>query len=174
MKSLTFLLPILGGCLLLTGCVEDKPAPRLNSLDRNERLAAIRNSQDHYGSRPAPVRPVAAVSNEATGANDTKRLPIDGSWTLKGIVGGQCIELAAIIMNGELRAPGADAHWKNIRPVLGSPARYSAVRVSQGILWGIREDPVEFYLDADGILHHDDSQLAPLIRSIGIITLRRP
>jgi hypothetical protein len=93
---------------------------------------------------------------------------------LKVRVGGQSEEVAVTITNGELRVPGVDASWKNIRRVPDSPARYSAVRITPGVLYGTREDPVEFCLDADGVLHHDDARLAPPLRSAGVITLRRP
>jgi hypothetical protein len=122
----------------------------------------------------ATGRPVAAADKQTVAAGDTQRLPIDGSWVLKVILDGQSDESVVSIKGGELRIFGVKAYWKNIRRVPGSTARYSAVRVLPGLLWGTREDPVEFYLDADGILHHDDTQLAPASRSTGSITLRRP
>jgi hypothetical protein len=121
---------------------------------------------------PATDLPVAAADKEAGG--DTKPLPIDGPWVLKVTLNGESAEVAVRIKGGELRIPGVTTSWKNIQRVRDSAARYSAVRVAPGIIWGTREDPVEFYLDADGILHHDDTQLAALLRCRGIITLRRP
>lgn len=45
------LLPLAVLALTLTGCVEDKPAPRLGSPDRNERIEAVRQAQNQYGAR---------------------------------------------------------------------------------------------------------------------------
>jgi hypothetical protein len=155
----------------LPGCVEDKPAPRLASPDRNERIEAVRNAQTQYGASPAPATPAAVAGKEAAG---TKLPPIEGSWIFKGTIPGFTEEFAVTIRGGELRLPGVQTWWKNIRPVPNSVTRYSAVKVSEGFFWGMREDPVEFYFDADGILHHDDADVLPLFRCRGIITLRRP
>jgi hypothetical protein len=114
-----------------------------------------------------------AGSNPAR-AGDNNKLPIDGPWKLKATLGDQSEELPAMIKDGELRVAGSKFYWKNIRPAPNSRSRYTAMKVGPGILWGIREEPVEFYLDADGVLHHDDSKLAPMLRGLGVITLRRP
>jgi hypothetical protein len=174
MKRSSTMLPVALSFLALTGCVEDKAALLLASSDRNERIEAVRTAQNQYGASPAPDQPAAAAGKEAAGKNRIKPLPINGRWMIKVTLGEHSTEVEVTIRGGELKIPGVDTYWKNIAQVPKSPARYSAVRVGPGILWGTREDPVEFYLDADGILHHDDTQLAPLLRSLGIITLRRP
>jgi hypothetical protein len=129
-------------------------------------------------SLPALLTVLALLGLSASGpparGDDPDKLPIDGRWLLKVTQGAQSEEVAVTIRDGELRIPGVDTWWKNLRPVANSHSRYSAVRVSPGLVWGTRQDPVEFYLDADGILHHDDTQLAPLLRCQGKITLRRP
>jgi hypothetical protein len=107
-------------------------------------------------------------------AGDNNKLPIDGPWKLKATLGDQSEEVPVTIEDGEVRVAGAKVCWKNIRPVPNSRARYTAMRVSPGALWGTREDPVEFYLDADGVLHHDDAKLSPLLRSVRAVTLSRP
>lgn len=174
MKRCFCILPLAFGALTLTGCVEEKAKPRLDSPVRSERIDAVRKAQNEYGAVPAQVRPVPSAEVQLIVGDDTKLLPIDGPWVIMGRVGEEFGQAAATIKDGELRVPGATVYWKNIRQVPNSPARYSAVRVGSGLLWGTREDPVEFYLDADGILHHDDAQLGPLLRCTGIITLRRP
>jgi hypothetical protein len=174
MKRYLFLRPAALLALALAGCYPDKPAPQLTSPDRNERIAAVRNVQSRYGASPAPARPAAAVVKEAAGGDDSKLQPIDGPWILKVTLGEQSQEVAVTIKDGELRVSGVDTYWKNIRRVPSSPARYSAVRVTPGLLYGTQEDPVEFYLDADGILHHDDAHLPLLSRCMGTLTLRRP
>ena len=50
MKRFLFLLTLVLIALALTGCVENKPAPRLHSPDRNERLDAVRETQKKYGA----------------------------------------------------------------------------------------------------------------------------
>jgi hypothetical protein len=174
MKRYYSILPLALIVLALTGCRESRSGPQLTSPDRTERVEAVRDAQNRYGASPAPDRPVAAAGKEAVRGDDSPILPIDGPWMFKATLGGQSEETAVTIKGGELRVPGVKTYWKNIRPAPNSPARYSAVRVAPGLLYGTREDPVEFYLDADGILHYDDAQLAPLLRSLGIITLRRP
>lgn len=173
MKLTISLLPIALIVLMLAGCVEDKPAPRLDSSDHNERIEAVHDAQNRYGVRVKPAENKAAVLPEFR-LDDANSLPIDGRWILIGRKGEQHVEAAVTIQNGVLRSPAASLYWKNIRRVPNAPSRYFAVRVSPGILWGTREDPVEFYLDADGILHQDDTQLPAMFRSVGIITLRRP
>jgi hypothetical protein len=116
---------------------------------------------------------LSAAGNPAR-AGDTNKLPIDGDWILKFTLGDQSEEVSVTIRDGALRVPGVKGYWKNLRPVPNSRSRYSALLVRPGVLWGTREDPVEFYLDADGILHHDDARLSPLNRCVGIVTLRRP
>src|SRR5262245_28087483 len=69
MKRCFSLLPIAVSVLALTGCVEDKPAPQLTSPDRNERIEAVRNAQNHYGARPAvsvsaPIETVPSTQNQ--------------------------------------------------------------------------------------------------------------
>jgi hypothetical protein len=76
--------------LALPGCVQDKPAPRLDSSDRNERIEAVRHAQNRYGvpAQPAEnipaqlppltfVLPVVSLSDIAlTG----EKLRIAGRW----------------------------------------------------------------------------------------------
>jgi hypothetical protein len=173
MKPYPSILPLALTVLALTGCHESSSGPQLTSPDRTERVEAVRYAQNQYGVRPTPDRR-AAAGKEAIAGHDTKLLPIDGPWMLKLTLGEQATEVAVTIKDAELRIPGEKIYWRNIRRLPNAPSRYAAVRVGPGILYGTREDPVEFYLDADGILHHDDAQLAPLLRSMGIITLRRP
>jgi hypothetical protein len=52
MKRISSLLPLALVALALLGCVEDKPAPRLSSPDRDERIEAVRKAQNNYGTRP--------------------------------------------------------------------------------------------------------------------------
>ncbi|MGH7171806.1 MAG: hypothetical protein ACRELG_16130, partial [Gemmataceae bacterium] len=42
--------------LMLTGCAGDKPAPRLDSPDRSERIEAVKVAGDTYAA-PAPASP---------------------------------------------------------------------------------------------------------------------
>ncbi len=49
MRLLLILLVLLLICLLLTGCVEDKPGPSLSSQNPSERLQAVRQAQDKWG-----------------------------------------------------------------------------------------------------------------------------
>jgi hypothetical protein len=55
MKRSFSLLPLALTILALTGCVHDKPAPRLDSGDRNERIEAVRQTQNKYGARSTPT-----------------------------------------------------------------------------------------------------------------------
>ena len=57
MKTTTFLLLIALIALTMAGCVEDKPAPRLDSPDRNERLKAVREARNKYGTPAPPPAP---------------------------------------------------------------------------------------------------------------------
>jgi hypothetical protein len=107
-------------------------------------------------------------------AGEDNKLPIDGRWKLKATLDDLSVEFPVTIQNGELRVPDQKFYWKNLRLAPNSRSRYTATMVSPGILWGTREDPVEFYLDADGVLHHDDSKLSPLFRCVAVMTLRRP
>lgn len=54
MKTNRFFLPLALMALALMGCVQDKPAPRLDSTDRNERIEAVRHAQTKYGARADP------------------------------------------------------------------------------------------------------------------------
>jgi hypothetical protein len=179
MKRFAAVLIVTLTILALPGCVQDKPAPRLDSPHRNERIEAVRQAQNKYGvpakpaeNKPAQPPPVSAVM-QVPRLDDVIHLPIDGRWIIKATQGEQSIEAEATIENGKLTT-GSSLYWKNIHRVPNAPSRYSAVRVSRGIIWDTREDPVEFYLDADGILHQDDTQLPSLLRSVGTFTLRRP
>ena len=49
--------------LTLTGCVEDKPAPRLSSPNRSERIEAVKVARDKYGTR-APASPAVNIPAE--------------------------------------------------------------------------------------------------------------
>jgi hypothetical protein len=64
MRRHSCILPIALSALALTGCVESKPAPRLSSPDRYERIEAVRTALGQYGARPA-APPVPAAEQSA-------------------------------------------------------------------------------------------------------------
>jgi hypothetical protein len=55
MKRFATVLTVTLIILALPGCVQDKPAPRLDSSDRTERIEAVRQAQNRYGRRAAPA-----------------------------------------------------------------------------------------------------------------------
>ena len=74
--------------LAATGCVEDKPAPRLSSPDRSERVEAVKVARNKYGARaPAaptvskPAKPPAPVIIPSTLSPKDIDLALVGRWT---------------------------------------------------------------------------------------------
>ncbi len=93
MRQYFHLLPVALTALALTGCVQDKPAPRLDSTDRNERIEAVHDAQNRYGvpAKPPeskPAKPPAPVIIPSTRLSNAPPANIDpalvgrwkGSW----------------------------------------------------------------------------------------------
>jgi hypothetical protein len=59
MKRFVAVLTVTLTILALPGCVNDKPAPRLDSPDRTERIEAVRQARNRYGTR-APAAPTVS------------------------------------------------------------------------------------------------------------------
>ena len=57
MKPTLSLLTIALIALMLTGCVENKPAPQLDSPDRSERIAAVKVARRQICAPRAPPCP---------------------------------------------------------------------------------------------------------------------
>ena len=96
MKRTILLLTIALISLTLTGCVENKPSPRLDSPDRNERIEAVKVARKKYGTRTPtaptvnkPAKPPAPVLIPSTLLSSGQPANIDlalvgrwnGPWT---------------------------------------------------------------------------------------------
>jgi hypothetical protein len=76
MKTYAILLSLAVSLLTLPGCVEDKPAPRLTSPDREERLEAVRAAQNQYGAQPAAADPNTPSRHDAEPAGELRSSPL--------------------------------------------------------------------------------------------------
>ena len=96
MKRTILLLTIVLISLTLTGCVENKPSPRLESPDRRERIEAVKVVRKKYGTRTPttptvnkPAKPPGPVLIPSTLLSNGQPANIDlalvdrwnGSWT---------------------------------------------------------------------------------------------
>ncbi len=163
----------LAASLATAGCGGGTYKPSLSSTNPNERLQAVRAAAQTYGAQ------VAAAGSTPSGPGSAAlprlpdgALPIDGTWTIKAISQGKVLsEEPATLKNGQIRIPGAKDYWKNFR--LLPDRRYAAVRVAPAAIsiFPDIEAAVEFYVDSQGHLHQDDSQVSFLKRTVNDIVL---
>jgi hypothetical protein len=112
MKRFVAMLTVTLTILALPGCVNDKPAPRLDSPDRTERIKAVRQARNRYGvpakpaeNKPAQPPPIPAVIMPAIlpvpsplAFGDplaADRNAIVGRWHLRGDMGDEYCQFEA-------------------------------------------------------------------------------
>jgi hypothetical protein len=156
MKRYLTLLSLAVSALTVTGCIEDKPAPRLTSPDRQERIAAVQHAAEQYGAReqpkpetattspaPAPVIPLPAAGQEAVAGSDiiAGRWVVD-SYTIDGFWISDERKLLAHVKTGTLWKLHADGTGE----ILGYKQRWTydlqkcRFTISQeGIFFGFNE-----------------------------------
>lgn len=154
--------PAEGGAYALRGCarvaLEDLNAAVADfekAISINPGDMQSRKNLDVVRARLAPPEPGVG------------ELHIDGEWNFVAMSNGVKVDWAsdrkASISSGVLSIADDKVYWKNIRALPNG--RYAAVRVSPGVFSPYEHD-VEFSVDIDGTLRHDDSQQPALHRSI--------
>jgi hypothetical protein len=111
----------------------------------------------------------AAAAQARAAAARAALYPLDGNWTAKTVIDDRSVEVPVTIFEGTFSVFGHT--FKDIKRL--SSSRYSAVRVSPGTVYGTNEFDVEFYLDSNGTLHHDDAKIATWYRLLAEVTLSR-
>jgi hypothetical protein len=146
MKRFAAILMVILTTLALSGCVQDKPAPRLDSSDRTERIEAVRQAKNKYGVHAAPVEnkpaqplpapavlpavlPVLRFDDGPAG----DRQAIVGRWHLRGDMGDEYFQFEA---NGTFKEEDVinttRGNWRLLSP---DTIELSAIKYSNPIFF---------------------------------------